>query len=363
MREHSRSLSSFGTSEHNSHLPWIENVRGDEWSRWDRQLQEDFLDQAVQYWHRRGFPYYELSPRQIRRECELLCNTDPDRIFRGDTLISSGTGLRLANYFHPQMWHVRCTRYFSPHETFSNPVQLRAAIAKSMRIWPDRHGARGATIRRMIRSFSNTVGVSNFRPTAARAIIHRYSPPRGRVLDFSAGYGGRLLGALSLGRRYFGIDPSGAQVRGLREMSEVCMHLFPGGGECRISLGPAEDLLPKYKKNTFDLVFSSPPYFDRERYGEEAEQSFIRYPVFDLWLESFLRVVLLESSRVLRKGGRLVVNVGRTPNTLAQFAQDCLSGFLELREILHLQLAQLPYKRETSADAFKTEPILVFEKL
>jgi SAM-dependent methyltransferase len=183
------------------------------------------------------------------------------------------------------------------------------------------------------------------------------------VLDFSAGYGGRLLGALSLGRHYFGIDPSEAQVRGLREMSEVCMPWFPRGGKCQISLGPAEDLLPKYRKNTFDLVFSSPPYFDRERYGEEAEQSFIRYPEFDLWLERFLRVVLLESSRVLRKGGWLVLNVGRTPNTLAKFALDCASGVLKLREVLHLQLAQLPYKRETSADAFKSEPIYVFEKL
>lgn len=338
-------------------------MRGDEWSRWTHQLQENFLDLAVEYWQDRGFPYYELSARQIRRECELLGNSNPDRIYRGNTLVSSGTGLRLANYFHPQMWHVRCTRYFSPHETFSKPVQLRAAIAKSMRIWPDRYGARGATIRRMIRSFSNTVGVSNFRPTAARAIIHRYSPPGGRVLDFSAGYGGRLLGALSLGRHYFGIDPGEAQVRGLREMSDACMPWFPDSGKCQISLGPAEDLLPKHETGAFDLVFSSPPYFDRERYGEEADQSFIRYPVLDLWLEGFLRVVLLQSSRVLRKGGWLVLNIGRTPDTLAQFSQECLSGFLELREVLQLQLAQLPYKRGFSADAFKSEPIFVFEKL
>jgi SAM-dependent methyltransferase len=337
-------------------------VRGDEWSTWRTELQQEFLDLAVEYWLSSGFPYYELSKRQIHREWELLCNSDPDRVFRGDTLISSGTGLRLANYFHPQMWHVRCTRYFSPYETFSNPAQLRAAICKSMRIWPDRYGARGTTVRRMIRSFSNTVGVSNFRPTAGRAIIHKYSPPGGRVLDFSAGYGGRLLGALTLGRHYVGIDPSEAQVRGLRAMSETCLPWLPTPVQCQIRLGCAENLLPAYKDGSFDLVFSSPPYFDRERYGEEAEQSFIRFPTLDLWLDGFLRVVLLESSRVLRKGGWLVLNIGRTPESLTSFVQECLSSVLHLRRVLHLQLAQLPYKRESSADAFKFEPMFVFEK-
>jgi len=363
MQSRLKPRSFFGMLEHKAGSSWIEHVRGDQWSAWPKRRQEAFLDLAVEYWHLHGFPYYELTPEQIRRELQLLTQSDPKKIFRQNTLISSTTGLRLANYFHPQMWHVRCTRYVSPYQTFCLPDRLRAAIAKSMRIWPDRYGARGATLRRMLRSFSNTVGVSNFRPTAARAIIERYSPPGGRVLDFSAGYGGRLLGALTLGRHYVGIDPCRPQVRGLRAMIKTCVPHLPLAGRGEIILGAAEDLLPRYKSASFDLIFSSPPYFDREKYGAEPKQSFIRYPTLDQWLEGFLRVVLSESVRILRRGGRLVLNIGMLPRSLPGFLREYLDPALRLRKTLSLQLAKLPYKRQGSGDAFKVEPIFVFQKL
>jgi len=349
-------------SEHRDGPSWIEHVRGDKWSTWPKRRQEAFLNLAVEYWYRRGFPYYELTPQQISRELQLLTQSDPKKIFRRNTLISSGTGLRLANYFHPQMWHVRCTRYLSPYETFHLKDRLRVAIAKSMRIWPDRYGARGASLRRMLRSFSNTVGVSNFRPTAARAIIDRYSPPGGRVLDFSAGYGGRLLGALTLGRHYVGIDPCKAQVRGLRAMIKTCVPYLPCAGTGEILLGAAEDLLPYCKTGSFDLIFSSPPYFDREKYGVEPEQSFIRYPTLDQWLEGFLRVVLLESARILRRGGKLVLNIGTAPLCLPRSVREYLHPSLHLQKTLNLQLAKLPYKRRSPKDTFKAEAVLVFQK-
>ncbi len=349
--------------EDNAGPSWVEHVRGDQWSQWPKGCREEFLDLAVTYWQRKGFPYYHLSPQQIRRELQLLTQSNPKRIFRRNNLIASGTGLRLANYFHPQMWHVRCTRYLSPYETFCLRDRLRAAMAKSMRIWPDRYGARGATLRRMLRSFSNTVGVSNFRPTAARAIIDRYSPPGGHVLDFSAGYGGRLLGALTLGRYYVGIDPCKAQVRGLRAMIKTCVPYLPRAERGEIILGAAEDVLGHYKTGSFDLVFSSPPYFNREKYGAEPEQSFIRYPSLDLWLNGFLRVVLFESARILRTGGRLVLNIGTRPRCLPSFVREYLGSALRLQKTINLQLAKLPYKKQGPKDAYKVEPILVFQKV
>lgn len=342
---------------------WVEQVRGDEWSAWPVRRQSAFLRLAVEYWQQRGFPYYQLTDAQIARELELLVSSDPARILRGNTLMSSTTGLRLANYFHPQMWHVRCTRYLSPVETFSDPVRLRVAIAKSMRIWPDRYGARGTTLRRMLRSFSNTVGVSNFRPTAARAIIHRFSPAGGCVLDPSAGYGGRLLAALTLDRSYVGIDASEAQTSGLRAMVATCAPKLRYRREARIILGSAEELLHEIPRRSVDLVFSSPPYFDREKYGSEPDQSFIRYPTLNRWLEGFLGVIMLESARVLRPGGALVLNVGNIPERLPSFVRQWKHPALHLKRTMRMQLAKLPYKRTHALDAFKTEPVFVFEKI
>jgi SAM-dependent methyltransferase len=182
------------------------------------------------------------------------------------------------------------------------------------------------------------------------------------VLDFSAGYGGRLLGALTLGRHYVGIDPSQAQVRGLRAMIETCKPHLSRVRDNEIILGPAENVLVHYRTGSFDLIFSSPPYFDREKYGNEAGQSFIRYPTLDQWLDGFLRVVLSESARILRRGGWLVLNIGTLPQCLPSFVRDCLNPALRFHETIKLQLAKLPYKKRGPKDAFKVEPIFAFQK-
>ena len=42
----------------------------------------------------------------------------------------------------------------------------------------------------------------------------------------------------------------------------------------------------KYE-NQSDLVFTSPPYFDTEKYSDDEAQSYLLYPKLDLWLENF----------------------------------------------------------------------------
>ena len=41
-----------------------------------------------------------------------------------------------------------------------------------------------------------------------------------------------------------------------------------------------------------EMVFSSPPYFNREAYSEDANQSYKKFTSYDLWRDKFLRVTL-----------------------------------------------------------------------
>lgn len=297
------------------------------------------------------------------REARALLVCDPESLFKRGVLISSTTGLRLANLFHPRMWHVQCTRYRSPYQTFQNDSKLERVIEKALRIWPDRYGARASCLRRILKSFSDTVGVSNFRPTAAKALINRYCQPGGRVLDFSAGYGGRLLGAMSLNRSYTGIDAARAQVQGLRVTVRRLRRQFSYTARAKIVHGSAEDELKHLRSGSFDLVFSSPPYFNREKYSFEKGQSFVRYPKLDVWIDHFLRPVIVESARVLRDRGFLVINVHNNCEPVAQTVRRCTEHILKFHQLWQMQLAKLPYKRNSARDAYKTEPVLVFQKL
>ena len=90
-------------------------------------------------------------------------------------------------------------------------------IERALTIWPDRFGANASCLRRILKTFSDTASVSNYRPMVAKAVMAKYSQ-EGPVVNFSAGYGGRLLGALALNKPYIGIEPNSDQVVGFRRM-------------------------------------------------------------------------------------------------------------------------------------------------
>lgn len=340
----------------------IMSIRGREWVNLPRRRQTEFVNRAFCHWRHTGFPHYALTRRQVETEFINLAK-QPVSAFDINGVAGSTTGLRLANFFQPQMWSVRVSRYLSPQDVFFNDDLLRAAIARSWTIWPDRFGANPATLRRMLKTFPGVAAVSNFRPTLARCIIERFSKPNQTVMDFAAGYGGRLLGAMSAQRNYIGIEPCLAQVRGLRKMSRA-LHKFHGRSESQILAGCAEDVLPNIPGHTAHLVFSSPPYFDWERYSDHATQSFRRHSTYEAWKLGFLTPVLEHSARVLRPGGYLALNLsGRHRKPSIEEAVDiCHTAKLELLMRVPLLVTRVPYLHPRNSVPHKQEVLLIFRK-
>ena len=62
-------------------------------------------------------------------------------------------------------------------------------------------------LRKMLKIFTGTQCVSNFRATAAAAIYSLFCVEGDLVWDMSIGYGGRALGAHLAGVQYVGTDP------------------------------------------------------------------------------------------------------------------------------------------------------------
>ena len=62
-------------------------------------------------------------------------------------------------------------------------------------------------------------------------------------------------------------------------------------------------------KDTFDIIFTSPPYFNVERYGYDNTQSWIRYKNIDDWNNNFLQNSIENMWTSLRSGGKLCVNI------------------------------------------------------
>ena len=162
-----------------------------------------------------------------------------------------------------------------------------------------------------------TYVAAQFRPSVAKFIYDRFGG--GRVLDFSAGWGDRLSAALASSSvtHYTGIDPNTnlhpgyrAQIRAYNR--NVDGDVFDWFGSftpktVRMIHSPAEDA--DLGDDTFDIVFTSPPYFDKEYYSKEETQSWKRYKTSDAWLSGFMYPVVKKVWDRLRPGGHLCINI------------------------------------------------------
>jgi 16S rRNA G966 N2-methylase RsmD len=151
---------------------------------------------------------------------------------------------------------------------------------------------------------------SSFRPNNLMAFIQIFNSKS--VLDFSAGWGDRLLGAMAAGVDYYAVDPNTNLQKGYDEM----IHRFANGiNNYEIVPLPIEIAeLPTDRK--FDLIFTSPPYFDLETYCTLDDmncktQSINKNINEDLWFENFLKVAISKTWAVLEPNGILAININQ----------------------------------------------------
>ena len=157
--------------------------------------------------------------------------------------------------------------------------------------------------------------VSNFRPTAAAAMYNIFvdrdsileGTTAGTVWDPSMGYGGRLLGAILAGVNYIGTDPCIPTYQGLEKIRDDYGH---SDKKYNLLRQGSETFIPD--EESLDFVFTSPPYFGWEAYGDEPEQSSIKFDTSDSWKENFLRKTIENAHIGLKKGKFLALNVANT---------------------------------------------------
>lgn len=111
--------------------------------------------------------------------------------------------------------------------------------------------------------------VNVFRPANACRLYARYSPRC--VLDFTMGWGGRMVGAFcSNVPRYIGVDNNvrlrGALTSMLETLQQQQQQHFNNGSNYTLLFQDCLDV--DYSKIEYDMVFTSPPYYNKEIYGE-----------------------------------------------------------------------------------------------
>jgi len=344
----------------------------------EEELQSN-IDKVYEYWMKRGFPYYATDKQYRESQFKTLQSTDFKGLLTQEKVIKPNqTGLSLAWSYMPHSFGIRCGKMRTPMEIYENEEHFKKGIRKLLtgsffgqvsvdtlmpiasnldgeitEISPASKHKSESVMRSLLRRYTGTQCVSNFRPTAAACLYSHFAHPGAMVWDMSMGYGGRILGAIISDINYIGTDPAELTFKGLKEIKKDFgrenRHYF-------LNKCGSETFVPK--ENTLDFAFTSPPYFNWEQYGDEAEQSFNQYSGNEEWNNGFLRTTIQNAYIGLKKGKYMGLNVANIKSHKT-FEDDTVriaveEGF-EHTDTYKLQLSS----QESGA---KYEPIFIFKK-
>ncbi len=70
-----------------------------------------------------------------------------------------------------------------------------------------------------------------------------------------------------------------------------------------------QNVSEEYQPEDMDLAFSSPPYFNLEKYSDEPTQCMVRYTTLDEWFEGYVAPTMENIKRGLNNDGIFATNI------------------------------------------------------
>lgn len=219
--------------------------------------------------------------------------------------------------------------------------------------------------------------VANFCPKNARDIYFRYHDINGNkinILDTSMGFGSRMSAALLSGHNYVGFDPNQSLFKKLNEYKNFLIeNKICEGQTCGLICKGSEEFVPCLE-NKFDVSFTSPPYFNLEKYSDDESLSTKNYDNYTNWIEYFVKPTIENTYKYLKVGGYAMINIKNlTRGEKEPLFDDWFeifknhNGFelVEVFEIEHQSKKNYTMNCNYEKEDYKgfKEPVMVFRKI
>ena len=239
-----------------------------------------------------------------------------------------------------------------------------------------------------------TYTATQFKPTVAKALYEKHNAVN--ILDTSCGWGDRLAGfyGTSCSKLYVGCDPNpdvfevykdqclfyekALWTMGLasgKTKMDITDNYFKCTGSKVVEIWnlPAEDVDWNQYNNKFDFYFTSPPYFDTEKYAENtsksSDQSWNRYNSFEKWRDEFFFHVSRLTWDTLKENAYMMINIIE-PNNKGKrhnLCDDMVDNFTKFDKCSYLgkigmRMNIRPHMQNKNKEHVYIEPIWTFRK-
>lgn len=214
-----------------------------------------------------------------------------------------------SNWWQEQnRWSICSSGYPGPARTWRTRAFMISLMGAAFSLKLDKIGKKELRLMISLRKYI----ASQHKPNVTKTLTEYLGSKT--ILDFSMGWGDRLSGAFASEtvEHYVGIDPRKENhpiYEQQRDFYTKHTSFFEKTTKTNFHQSPAEDFDYSEYHDYFDLVFTSPPYFNVERYGDDDTQSWVRYKSIDAWNEHFLHKALEKIIPTLKKGGKMAINI------------------------------------------------------
>lgn len=143
--------------------------------------------------------------------------------------------------------------------------------------------------------------INIFRPIFAMEIYEKYKSES--VLDFCAGWGGRLVGACALNlKKYIGVDINSS----LKEPYSNLVEFMKNDSSTEVDMIFDDALNVDYTALEYDTAFTSPPYYFLEKYENNVE-----YASKKEMNNKFYKPLFEKTYAHLKPGGHYILNINK----------------------------------------------------
>ncbi len=333
---------------------FISKVCPEDWKK--LLLEEDrclYLERIASYYESVGFPKApHLTSDKFQRLMSSLSKIDPSRYIVENRVMKDvpSLGSEIAYAYFPNIFSVETISKDTAYNRYKDSDKFKEVIKNTLE---HRKTFSEGGLRNELRRFCS---VTNFKPLVAKYLCDRYCPENGVVFDYSAGWSGRLIGCCASSKvsKYIGTDVSKQTFYNLRKVSRSISEIV--NKVIEIHNFPSEDIENYKCLEKFDMCVSSPPYFNTEKYSSDPEQSYSRYPEYNLWKEKFLFRVISNCFEKLNTNGCFIINIADVNGY--KLVKDAYEKCSELFQYVETIVMQIPVRN----GSHKFEPIMVFRK-
>lgn len=197
---------------------------------------------------------------------------------------------------------------------------------------------------------------TSFRPTVAISMIKEFNGTR--ILDFSSGWGDRLIGAMAADVEYYcGVDPNPCLQQGYKQI----INTFSKKSKTKVNMiCSGIETVEFTTDDKFDMILTSPPYFNLEVYSDDKNQSIDKNKTLDDWYNNFLIFSIKKVWQLLNNNGVMVLIINDIRNK-DYYVKNMINDINKFTDSLYLGL--ISYAELVNDKPNSPQPMWIWRKV